>query len=171
MFCSFRLVPGWLFALALDAIHQFDETWILVHVGPVWIRLEPLVIFIAKTDGSFQPPQRFDLTALQKISRREPIRNIVIGFSYLPDFRRELFVCFRVLSLLAQTDCEDRPDAVDLRRLLQNLVQDLDRFVDLAFVIKHSRCENSDQWMFRLDFSALGELTLSFFVLALIHED
>src|ERR1051325_166493 len=86
---SFRLVPGWLFALALDAIHQFDETWILVHVGPVWIRLEPLVVFIAKTDCSLQPPQRFDLTPLQKISRRKPVRNVVIGFSHLPAFRRE----------------------------------------------------------------------------------
>src|ERR1043166_4455730 len=108
---SFRLVPGWLFALVLDAIHQFDETWILVHVSPVWIRLEPLVVFIAETDGSFQPAQRFDLTALQKISRREPVRNVVIGFSHLPDFRRELFVRFRVLSLRAETDGEDGPDA------------------------------------------------------------
>src|ERR1051326_4448483 len=168
---SFRLVPGWLFALALDAIHQFDETWILMHVSPVWIRLEPLVVFIAKTDGSLQPSQRFDLTALQKISRREPIRNIVIGFSYLPDFRRELFVCFRVLSLRAETDRENRSNTVDLRRLLQNLLKDLDRFVDLAFVVKHARRENSDQRMFGLDFMTLSEFAESLFILALIHED
>src|SRR6185295_7780347 len=168
---SFRLVPGWLFALAFDAIHQFDETWILVHVSPVWIRLKPLVILIAKSDGSFEPSQRFDLSPLQKISRREPVRNIVIGFGHLPDFRRELFVCFRVLSLRAQTDCEDWPHAVDLRVLLQNLLENLDRFFDLAFVIKHARCENSDQWMFRFDFMALSKLPRSLFVLALIHEN
>src|SRR5678816_4339114 len=130
----FSLVSGWLFALALDAIHQFDETWILVHVSPVWIRLKPLVILIAETDGSFQPSQRFDLSPLQKISRREPVRDVVIGFGNLPDFRRELFVCLRVLSLRAETDGEDRPHAIDLRVLLQNLLEDLDRFVDLAFV-------------------------------------
>src|SRR5919106_4245759 len=153
---SFRLVPGWLFALALNAIHQFDETWILVHVSPVWIRLKPLVVLVAKSDGSFQPSQRFNLPALQKISRREPVRNIVIGFGDLPDSRRELFVCLRVLTLRAETDGEDGPDAVDLRMLLQNLLQDLYRFVDLVFVVKNARVENSDQRMFGLEFGALG---------------
>src|SRR5215211_27605 len=165
---SFRLVPGWLFALALDAVHQFDETWILVHVSPVWIRLKPLVILIAETDGSFQPSKRFDLSPLQKISRREPVRNIVIGFGYLPDFRRELFVCFRVLTLRAQTDCEDRSHAIDLRVLLQNLLEDIERFVNFAFVIKHPRCENSNQRMFGFDFMTLSELPGGLFELALI---
>jgi len=130
---SFRLVPGWLFALAFDASHQFDETWILVHVSPVWIGLKPLVILIAETDSSFQPSQCLDLSPLQKISRREPVRNIVIGFGDLPDFRRELFICLRVLTLRAETDGEDRPYAVDLRMLLQDLLEDLYRFVDLVW--------------------------------------
>src|SRR6185369_10871033 len=110
----FSLVPGRLFALALDAIHQFDETWILVHVGPVWIRLKPFVVFVAETDGGLQPSQRFHLATLQKICGCEPVRNIIIGLSHLPDFRRELFVCFRVLTLRAETDCEDGPHTVDL---------------------------------------------------------
>src|SRR6185369_6006019 len=168
---SFRLVPGWLFALAFDASHQFDETWILVHVSPVWIRLKPLVILIAETDSSFQPSQCLDLSPLQKISRREPVRNIVIGFGDLPDFRRELFICLRVLTLRAETDGEDRPYAVDLRMLLQDLLEDLYRFVDLVFVVKHARAENPNQRMFRLDLGALSEFALSFFVMPLIHED
>src|SRR4029079_6314598 len=168
---SFRLVPGWLFALAFDASHQFDETWILVHVSPIWIRLKPLVVLIAETDGSFQPSQRLDLSSLQKISRREPIRNIVIGFGHLPDFRRELFVCLRVLTLRAETDGEDRPDAVDLRMLLQDLLEDLHRLIDLVFVVKNARAENPNQGMFRLQLRALTELTLRLFVLALVHED
>ncbi len=95
-------------ALAFDAIHQLDETWILVHVGPVWIRLKPLVVFISETDGRFQPSQRFHLAALQEICGRKPVRYIVIRLGNLPDFRRELFVGFRVLSLCAQTDRENR---------------------------------------------------------------
>ncbi len=142
-----------------------------MHVSPVWIRLKPLVILIAEADGGFQPPQRFDLSSLQKISRREPVRNVVIGFGHLPDFRRELFVCLRVLSLRAQTDCEDRPHAVDLRVLLQDLLEDSDRFVNLAFVEKHARCENSDQRMFRFDFMTLSELPRGLFELALVHEN
>src|ERR1051325_2509437 len=168
---SFRLVPGWLFALALDAIHQFDETWILVHIGPVWIRLKPLVVFVAETDGSLQPSQRFDLATLQKVSRGEPVRNVVIGFGNLPDFRRELFVSLRVLSLRAETDCEDGPDTVDLRMLLQNLLKDLDRVVNLAFIVKNTGGEDSDYRVFRFDLEALGQLTLRFFILALIHEN
>src|SRR5215510_9149765 len=136
---SFRLVPGWLFTSAFDAIHQLDETWILVHISPVWIRLKPLVILIAETDGGFQPAQRLDLSTLQKVSRREPVRNVVIGFGDLPDFRRELFIGLGMLPLRAQRDCEDGPDAIDLRRLLQNLLQNPYRFVDLTFVVKHAR--------------------------------
>src|ERR1043165_3901025 len=168
---SFRLVPGWLFALALDAIHQFDETWILVHVSPVWIRLKPLVVLVAETDGGFQPAQGFDLPALQKISRREPVRNVVIGFRDLPDFRRELFVCFRMLSLRAETDGENRTHAVDLRMLLQDRVQDLDRVLYFLLIVKHARREHPDQRMFRFDLEALGQLTLRFFVLTLVHEN
>src|ERR1043165_6665502 len=168
---SFRLVPGWLFPLALDAIHQFDETWILVHVSPVWIRLKPFVVLVAQIDGGLQPSQRLDLAALQKISRREPVRDVVIGLGDLPDFRRDLFVCFRVLSLRAETDGEDGPHAIYLRMLLQNYLKHLDRVFDLAFVVKHAGGEDADQRMFRLGLEALGQLALCFFILALVHEN
>src|SRR6185369_4439374 len=127
---SFRLVPGWLFALALNAVHQFDETWILVHVGPVWIRLKPLVIFISETDRGFQPSQCLDLAALQEISGSEPVRDIVIRLRDLSNLGRELFVGPGVLSLRAQTDRENRSHAIDLRMALQDLLKNLDSLVD-----------------------------------------
>ena len=101
--------------MALDAIHQFDETWILVHVGPVWIRLKPLVVFISETNRRLQPSQRFHVAALQKICGRKPVGYIVIRFGDLPYFWRELFVGLRVLSLRAQTDRKNRPYAIHLR--------------------------------------------------------
>src|ERR1051325_4956100 len=121
---SFRLVPGWLFALALDAIHQFDETWILVHVGPVWIRLKPLVVLISETDGRFQPPERFHLATLQEVCGGKPVRYIVISLGDQPDFRRQLFIGLRVLSLRTETDREDWPHTIHLRMTLENLLQD-----------------------------------------------
>src|SRR5215203_6897647 len=114
-----------LFALALNAIHQIDETWILVQVSPVRIRLKPLIVLVAETDGGFQPAQGFDLTSLQEVSRRQPVRNIVIGFGDLSHFRRELFVGLGVLTLRAETDRENRSHTIDLRALLQDLLKNL----------------------------------------------
>src|ERR1044071_9337885 len=55
--------------------------------------------------------------------------------------------------------------------LLQDLLEDLYRFIDLVFVVKNARTEDSNQRMFGFDLSTLSEFALSFFVLALIHEN
>src|SRR2546423_2105148 len=119
---SLSLVPGRQLTLALDAIHQFNETWIFVHVSPVWIRLKPLVVFIAQAHSRLQPTQCLNLPALQKISRREPVSDIVISLRDLPDFRRQLFVGFCVLSLGTKTDRENRTHTIHLRVFLKNLL-------------------------------------------------
>src|SRR5215210_904763 len=137
---SFRLVPG-LLAVVLDTVHQFNETWIPVHVGPVWIRFKPLVVLVAETDRRLQPSQRFHLAALQQVSRRKPVGDIVVGFGDLPDFRRQLLVCLGVLSLGTEGDGKDRSYAVDLRMSLQHLLKDLDGLVNLTFVVKNARPE------------------------------
>src|SRR5215204_6093287 len=111
---SCRLVPG-LLAVTLDAVHQLGEAWILMHVAPVWIRLKPFVVLIPETNGGLQPSQRFDLTTLQEVTRGKPVGYIVIGLRHLPNFRRQLFICFSVLSLGTQADGKDRPHAVHLR--------------------------------------------------------
>src|SRR6185369_2282726 len=111
------------------------------------------------------------LPSLQQISRRKPVRDVVIGFGNLPDFRRELLVSFRVLTLRAETDGENWPHAVDLRMLLQDHLEDFDRVVDLAFVEKHARREDSDQRVLGFGFETLSQLTLRFVKLALVHEN
>src|SRR5829696_1175481 len=114
---SCRLVPG-LLAVALDAVHQLNKTWILVHVAPVWIRLKPRVVLIPKTNRGLQPSECFDLAALQEVSGGEPVGYIVISLGHLPNLRRQLFICLGVLSLGAQADGKNRPHSVHLRMTL-----------------------------------------------------
>src|SRR3990172_6983502 len=103
--------------------YKLKKARIIAQVCPVCIRLEPEVIFVAQPDGPFQPLKGLDLSPLKQVGRSQPVSNVMIRFSNFSHMVGQLLVRLSMLSLRAQTDCQNRADTIHFRMALKYLLK------------------------------------------------